>query len=97
MLSCSIRFSVPSFWLGGGLESRCISRVYDVDVTVHQVGISSYFMRKMQGQTTLKYTGNLCIPNGVTYWKFVSGSAPSCEILRENVLSLSGEPSLLCW
>jgi len=24
MLSCSIRFSAPSFWMGGGLESRCV-------------------------------------------------------------------------
>jgi len=29
MLSCSIWFSVPSFWMGGGLESRCVVRVYD--------------------------------------------------------------------
>jgi len=28
MLSCSIRFSAPSFWMGGGLESRCVGRVY---------------------------------------------------------------------
>jgi hypothetical protein len=27
MLSCSIWFSAPSFWMGGGLESRCIGRV----------------------------------------------------------------------
>jgi len=31
MLSCSIWFSVPSFWIGGGLESRCVGRVYGVD------------------------------------------------------------------
>jgi len=24
MLSCSIWFSAPSFWMGGGLESRCV-------------------------------------------------------------------------
>jgi len=28
MLSCSIWFCAPSFWMGGGLESRCIGRVY---------------------------------------------------------------------
>ena len=28
MLSCSILFSVPSLWMGGGLESRCVGRVY---------------------------------------------------------------------
>ena len=31
MLSCSIWFSVPSFWMGGGLESRCVGRVCGVD------------------------------------------------------------------
>jgi len=33
MLSRSIRFSAPSFWMGGGLESRCVGRVYGVDGT----------------------------------------------------------------
>jgi len=28
MLRRSIRFSAPSFWMGGGLESRCVGRVY---------------------------------------------------------------------
>jgi len=100
MLSCSIWFSAPSFWKGGGLDSRCVGRVYGADGVVsgtictthsktrcrkpyaatehllllmmgvcaqnmssyeyinkitqlHQVGISLYFMRKMNGQTTL--------------------------------------------
>ena len=35
MLSCSIWFSVPSFWMGGGLESRCVGRVYGADGAVH--------------------------------------------------------------
>jgi len=30
MSSCSIWFSAPSFWMGGGLESRCVGRVYDL-------------------------------------------------------------------
>ena len=34
MLSCSIRFSAPSFWMGGGLESRCVGRVYGADGVV---------------------------------------------------------------
>ena len=108
MLSCSIWFSAPSFWMGGGLESRCVGRVYGADgarhhphcthdlhscsqdhhpsknsvrkticcnstsngpndgrmrlsyehinkiTSLHQVGISHYFMRKMHSQTTLK-------------------------------------------
>jgi len=35
MLSCSIRFSAPSFWMGGGLDSRCVGRVYGADGAVH--------------------------------------------------------------
>ena len=39
--------------MGGGLENRCVGRVYG---TVGAVGLvlSSYFMKKMHGQTTLK-------------------------------------------
>jgi hypothetical protein len=33
MLGCSKWFSAPSFWMGGGLESRCAGRVYGVDGT----------------------------------------------------------------
>ena len=35
MLSCSIWFSAPSFWIGGGLESRCVGRVYGAYGAVH--------------------------------------------------------------
>jgi len=34
MLSCSKWFSAPSFWIGGGLESRCVSHVYGADGAV---------------------------------------------------------------
>jgi len=34
MLSCSIWFSAPSFWIGGGLKSRCVGRVYSADGAV---------------------------------------------------------------
>ena len=34
MLSCSIWFSAPSFWMGGGLQSRCVGRVYGADGAV---------------------------------------------------------------
>ena len=34
MLSCSKWFSAPSFWMGGGLESRCVGRVYGADGAV---------------------------------------------------------------
>jgi len=38
MCSCSRWFSAPSFWMGGGLESRCgrcVGRVYGADGSVH--------------------------------------------------------------
>jgi len=34
MLSCSTWFSAPSFWMGGGLESLCVGRVYGADGAV---------------------------------------------------------------
>ena len=37
MLSYSIRFSAPSFWIGGGLESRCVGRVCGADVAVSRM------------------------------------------------------------
>jgi len=42
MLSSSIWFSAPSFWMGGGLERRCVGRVYGADGTVQ-----SYFCSKL--------------------------------------------------
>ena len=35
MLSCSIWFSAPSFWMGGCLESRCVGRVCGADGAMH--------------------------------------------------------------
>jgi len=35
MLSCSVWFSAPSFWMGGGLESHCVGHVYGADGAVH--------------------------------------------------------------
>jgi len=34
ILSSSIWFSAPSFWIGGGLESRCVGRVRGADGAV---------------------------------------------------------------
>ena len=34
MLSCSVLFSAQSFWMGFGLESLCIGRVYGADGAV---------------------------------------------------------------
>ena len=41
MLSCSIRFSAPSFWMGGGLEDRCVGRVYGANGAVHDCNSTS--------------------------------------------------------
>ena len=34
MVSCSIWFPAPSFWMDGGLESRCLGRVHGADGAV---------------------------------------------------------------
>ena len=34
MLSCSIWFSAPSVWMGGGIESCCVGRVCGADGAV---------------------------------------------------------------
>jgi len=34
ILYCSIWFSASSFWMGGGLESRCVGRVCSADVAL---------------------------------------------------------------
>jgi len=41
MLSCSIWFSAPKFWMGGGLESRCLGRVYGADGALRLIRPSS--------------------------------------------------------
>ena len=47
MLSCSIWFSAPSFWVGGGLESRCVGRVYGAD------GVEDHYPNKNSVQKTI--------------------------------------------
>jgi len=51
MLSCNIWFSAPSFWTGGGRESRCVGRVYGADGTVrlHDSYESGLFDSHSQG------------------------------------------------
>jgi len=46
MLSCGIWFSAPSLWMGGGLESRCVGRVYGADGAVYLYSSLSYPARK---------------------------------------------------
>jgi len=35
MMNCSIWFSALGFWVGGGLESGCVGRVYGADGARH--------------------------------------------------------------
>jgi len=39
MLSCSIWFSAPSFWMGGGLDRRCVGRADGAENHVLQLNI----------------------------------------------------------
>ena len=48
MLSCSIWFSAPSFWKGGGLESRCVGRMYGADGVVRRTAPSAPHTRPTQ-------------------------------------------------
>jgi hypothetical protein len=59
--------------MGGGLDSRCVGRVYGTDVAVitllHRVGNSNYFMKELHGQTTLNFPlkGHVVIIQRVTH------------------------------
>ena len=48
MLSCSIWFPAPSFWMGGGLESRCVGRVYGAGVAVRRTATPAPYTRPTQ-------------------------------------------------
>ena len=52
MLSCSIWFSAPSFWMGGGLESRCVGRVYGADGAVRHHPHRTHGMGEKQSLKT---------------------------------------------
>ena len=52
MLSCSIWFSAPSFWMGGGLESSCVGRVYGADGAVRPYAATQHPMLLMMGVCT---------------------------------------------
>ena len=48
MLSCSIWFSAPSFWMGGGPEGRCVGLGYGADGAVPSHGAISTGHTKAQ-------------------------------------------------
>ena len=54
-MSCSIWFSAPSLWMGGGLDSRCVGRVYGADGAVHdpRSGSQDYHPSKNSVQKTI--------------------------------------------
>jgi len=51
MLSCSKWFSAPSFWMGGGLESRCVGRVCGADVARYHPHLTSN-LQQTKNETT---------------------------------------------
>jgi len=73
MLSCSIWFSAPSFWMGGGLESRCVGRVYGADGTIRTVPHSlDHYPSKNSVQKTICCNSTTDAPDdGRMYQKHV--------------------------
>ena len=63
MLSCSIWFSAPSFWMGGGLESSCVGRVYGADVAVYDMAPSAPYTRPTQRLSRPPYIHKLDTEN----------------------------------
>ena len=53
MLSCSIWFSAPSFWMGGDLESRCVGRVCVQVVPCDRANYSSILIPLASNQHNL--------------------------------------------
>jgi hypothetical protein len=86
MLSCSIWFSAPSFWTGGGLESRFVGRVYGADGAVqhpyrtHNLRSSSqdHHPSKNSVQKTIRCNSTSNVPDdGRMYSKHVEVSIHS--------------------
>jgi len=62
MLSCSIWFSAPSFSMGGGLESRCVGRVYGADGAVRRTLLMFKLLKSVRCLciVPVNYTSPLC-------------------------------------
>ena len=81
MLSSSIWFSSPSFWMGGGLDSRCVGRVYGADGAVRhhphcthdpRSGSQDHHPSKNSAQKTICYNSTSNAPDdGRIYPKHV--------------------------
>jgi hypothetical protein len=50
MLSCSIWFCAPSFWMGCDLDSRCVGRVDNADVAALHILMLGVCSRNMSSQ-----------------------------------------------
>ena len=65
MLSCSIWFSAPNFWMGGGLESRCVGRVCGADGAEHgTIRPQDHHPSKTSVQKTVCYNSTSNAPDG---------------------------------
>ena len=80
MLSCNIWFSAPSFWMVGGLERRCVGRVYGADVAVrlarqhpHRSGSQDHHPSKNSVQKTICCNSTSNAPDD---WRRTAPSAP---------------------
>jgi hypothetical protein len=73
MLSCSLWFSAPSFLMGGGLESRCVGRVYHSHRTHDpRSGSQDHHPSKNSVQKTICYNSTSNAPDdGRMYPKHV--------------------------
>jgi len=62
MLSCSLWFSAPNFWMGGGLESRCVGRVYGADDDVRLPRLHPHRTQRLSRPPPIQKLGaeNLC-------------------------------------
>jgi hypothetical protein len=66
MLSCSIWFSAPSLWMGGGPESRCVGRVCGLDGAVQGTVLSCVISLRLPNNSfsnmfTLKIWSSHCL------------------------------------
>jgi len=99
MLSCSIWFSAPSFWMGGGLESRCVGRVWMLPCNIHtrptqvQFLNSSYIFRPPPVVAS-RYTHQYMVsPNKSARFNFVINL---CVCIHTNIQKLHSESSHNC-
>ena len=66
LLSCSIWFSAPSFWMGGGLESRCVGHACGADGTAHGTIRTAHMTYAAALKTTTHPKTRCRKPNAVT-------------------------------